>query len=57
MSDTTKIPEENKELNEAKPTVAEEKQQLSEQDLDQVAGGVGDLQNHHSRDIKNGLLQ
>jgi hypothetical protein len=54
MSDTTEIPEENKELNEAKPTVAEEKQQLSEQDLEQVAGG---LQNHHSRDIKEGLLQ
>jgi hypothetical protein len=46
--------EENKELNQTKPTVAEEKQQLSEQDLEQVAGG---LQNTQPKHIKEGLLQ
>jgi len=56
MSDTTKIPEENKELNEAKPTVAEVKQQLSEQDLDQVAGGLI-LHCSNGKHIKEGLLQ
>jgi len=56
MSDTTKIPEENKELNEAKPTVvAEEKQQLSEQDLDQVAGGL--VHSSIAKHIKEGLIQ
>jgi bacteriocin-like protein len=36
--------EENKERNQAEPTIEEGKQELNEQDLQQVAGGASPLQ-------------